>query len=62
MKQENQHECICGRKSWDLIAWGLIIIALAVGVSAWQNDRRYLWLIALLAFTSSEECKATSHN
>lgn len=33
------------------IVLSLAVIALAIGVSVWQNNPRYLWLLALLILT-----------
>lgn len=56
-----EHKCICGKPDWDVVVLGFMIIVMAITISIWQDNPRYLWLLALFLGLSSEKCKATSH-
>ena len=57
IKMKEEHKCICENTDWEVVIVFLMIVILAVGVSVWQNNPKFLWLLALITIISSRKCK-----
>jgi len=59
---KNRHKCICQKQDWDVVVLFIAISILAIGVSIWQDNPNFLWLLALIFGLSPTKCKAHLRN